>query len=369
MLKLNSFSQSIQIAEDSLLLPFYVIMNNRNWVVLCWNVRGVNSDKKWNAIRDRIVDCACDVICLQETKKEHFDHTFLRNICPPSFDNFEFIPSVGASGGVVTIWKSALFDGSLAFQNEYGLSVEFFSKHNNAHWVLTNVYAPCSHPAKRHFIRWFKNIQMPDNVDWLIVGDFNLCRSPDDRNQPGGSHSDMYLFNEAISHLGLVDIPLKGRKFTWSNKQLSPLLERLDWFFSSNAWTLTYPNTVALPLTMETSDHVPCAISVSTSIPKGHVFRFENHWMDFPDFLIIVQQHWCAPGHLTDAAKILSAKFKNLRTALKKWKSTLSNLKVALSNVKLILNFFLLIEEFRDLSIVEWNFKQLLEHKLQTLLQ
>jgi len=87
----------------------------------------------------------------------------------------------------------------------------------------------------------------------------------------------MYLFNEAISFLGLIEIPLKGRKFTWSNKQVSPLLERIYWFFISTSWTLSYPNTFAYPLLMETSDHVPCAISISTKIPKGSIFRFENH--------------------------------------------------------------------------------------------
>ena len=113
---------------------------------------------------------------------------------------------------------------------------------------------------------------MPENVDWLIVGDFNLCRSPDDRNKPGGNHLDMYLFNEAISSLGLVELPLKGRHFTWSNKQPSPLLERLDWFFTSISWTLTYPNTYASLLSMEISDHVPCVITISTHIPWKSIF-------------------------------------------------------------------------------------------------
>jgi len=78
-------------------------MNNRTWNVLCWNVRGINSNKKWNAIRDRISESNSDVICLQETKKEHFDAMFLRNFCPPTFDKFEFLPSVGASGGTIII--------------------------------------------------------------------------------------------------------------------------------------------------------------------------------------------------------------------------------------------------------------------------
>jgi len=36
-------------------------------------MRRLNSDKKWDAIRDKIAESNCDIICLQETKKETFD--------------------------------------------------------------------------------------------------------------------------------------------------------------------------------------------------------------------------------------------------------------------------------------------------------
>jgi hypothetical protein len=87
---------------------------------------------------------------------------------------------------------------------------------------------------------WFGNIQLPDDTDWLVVGDFNLIRKLEDRNRPGGNPVEMHMFNEAINSLGLTEIPLHGRHFTWTNKQQPPLLERLDWFFTSVAWTLKY---------------------------------------------------------------------------------------------------------------------------------
>lgn len=64
---------------------------------------------------------------------------------------------------------------------------------------------------------------------------------------------------------------------------------------------------------------------------------------------------------IPDKAKQLSAKFKNLRRVLKAWHSQLSSLKSNISNVKLILNLFDLIEELRDLSLAEWNFRVLLK--------
>jgi len=59
---------------------------------------------------------------------------------------------------------------------------------------------------------------MPDDICWLVVGDFNLMRKLEDRNRLGGNVSEMFLFNETISSLGLEEIPLHGRKYTWTNK-------------------------------------------------------------------------------------------------------------------------------------------------------
>lgn len=31
-------------------------MSTRTWSVLSWNVRGINSDKKWGAVKDRVLN-------------------------------------------------------------------------------------------------------------------------------------------------------------------------------------------------------------------------------------------------------------------------------------------------------------------------
>lgn len=51
---------------------------------------------------------------------------------------------------------------------------------------------------KEEFLNWFKNIQMDDKIDWLIMGDFNFIKAPEDRNMLGGDSNDIFLFSEAI---------------------------------------------------------------------------------------------------------------------------------------------------------------------------
>ena len=134
--------------------------------------------------------------------------------------------------------------------------------------------------------------QSPRHRSRRRPGDFNFIRSEENRNRPGGDVNDMFRFNDIIGHLGLVELPLKGRAFTWSNMQEQPLLEQLDWFFTSVNWTSVYPNTVVLPLAKSSSDHVPCMVNISTVIPKATLFRFESFWVDQPGFLEVVKGSW-----------------------------------------------------------------------------
>jgi hypothetical protein len=129
----------------------------------------------------------------------------------------------------------------------------------------------------------------------LFLGDFNFYRSIEDRNRPGGNLQDTLIFNDAIGALGLVELPLKGRAYTWSNMQAQPLLEQLDWFFTSVNWTQSYPNTLVLPMAKITSDNIPCKVVIGTNIPRSHIFRFENFWCDHDGFMDTVLGAWNKP--------------------------------------------------------------------------
>jgi hypothetical protein len=155
------------------------------------------------------------------------------------------------------------------------------------------------------------------------------------------------MFNEAISRLGLNEIVLQGRKFTWSNMQPSPLLEKLDWVFTSSSWTLSYPNTSVKALDMIPSDHVPCFVSIATMIPKCKIFRFENFWLCQEQFTEIVVDCWNSPVHASDAAMILTAKFKSLRKKLKEWQASKVGLTKVISNTRLILQFLDVLGDYR----------------------
>jgi hypothetical protein len=250
-----------------------------------------------------------------------------------------------------------------------GLSIEFSSMISDHSWILTQIYAPCTTEGKQNFLDWFYSIDMQADTDWLVVGDFNLIRKPEDRNKPRGNLREMLDFNAAINRHDLEELRLNGAKFTWTNKQQSPLLERLDWFFASTTWMTNFPSSFALALSRDTSDHTPCLISISTSIPQARIFRFENYCMLHEDFPSVMSHGWNVATVQGDNAKNIIAKFKNLRRVLRAWHSQLSNLAATITNNKNVLMLLDTLEEFKDLSLEEWNFRAIVQEHLTNLLE
>jgi hypothetical protein len=231
------------------------------------------------------------------------------------------------------------------------------------------IYGPCAGQDRQNFIEWFNSLQIEDAENWLFIGDFNFYRSLEDRNRGGDNMQGIMIFNEAINNLGLQEIPLKGRNYTWTNMQQDPLLEQIDWCFTSLNWISAYPNTLMLPLSRPTSNHTPYMVQIQTSIPKAQVFRFENFWIDQPCFIEVVQSVWQSEIQASNSATRLTAKFKLLRKVLKRWARGLSRLKEQIKICNEILSIMDKLEENRTLFVQERNFRNILKKHILKLLQ
>lgn len=274
-------------------------------------------------MRAKIEESGCSVFCLQETKMQSVDCSLIRKIAPKRFSKFSYVPSLGASGGILMGWNDAVLKGEIIWNQDFAITVAFTSRHSDQKWKPTTVYGPCHGERRDHFVQWLLDLHINIEEDWKLVGDFNFYRSSEDRNRGGGNYNDMEIFNSIISHHGLMEIPLKGRNFTWSNMQENPLLGQLDWCFTSLAWTSSYPCTLMLPLAKTLSDHTPCYVQIGTCIPKAQIFRLENFWFQHPGFMELVEQSWNSQVRATNSATRIAAKFKVLRKALKTWSKSI----------------------------------------------
>ena len=146
------------------------------------------------------------------------------------------------------------------------------------------------------------------------------------------------------------------------------LLEKIDLFFTSANWTSSYPNTMVAPLPKPVSDHIPCVISIETTVPKSKIFHFENFWISHPGFFEIVQSTWNKRCFAHNSATMLCKKLKNLRYALKKWSKNISRLNLCIDNSNWALLELDGIENLSSLTIPEKNFCKILKEHLVTLL-
>ena len=187
------------------------------WHILCWNIRGINSSEKWPLVRDKIEESSASILCFQETKRVEIDSKFIKSFAPKRFDQFAFIPSDGASGGLLVVWASNRFLGQVLLQESFAVVISFTSTCSADSFILVNVYGLCVGIERENFIAWLFHLDIADDTLWILLGDFNFYRYTDSRNRPGANMEDIAIFNEIISYLGLIELPIKGRCFTWSN--------------------------------------------------------------------------------------------------------------------------------------------------------
>jgi hypothetical protein len=140
------------------------------------------------------------IVSLQETKSESFDPTYIKKFCPKHLSSFAFFfPSDGASGGIITIWNKNIFTGTTVQANASCVTVKFINNLDNNCFFLSNIYGPSHAAGKLAFVTWFLNLDTSTFDDWIIAGDFNMYRSVEDRNKPGGDAGEMQMFTSFLT--------------------------------------------------------------------------------------------------------------------------------------------------------------------------
>jgi hypothetical protein len=222
-------------------------------------------------------------------------------------------------GGVVTAWDSDVFDLMSSISRSFSLTTTFSSHLIDTPLTITNVYVPSNHQDSPTFLAELVDLLPSISGPWLLVGDFNMLRGTADKNRGHLDNHLCSLFNSTIDYLGVAELQLQDCLFTWSNMRSVPTLARLDRAFVNNSHTSSFPSTSHTTLPRKTSDHKPLLVSMSTSIPKSQIFKFENAWLYHPLFLPEVLPAWHLELPCPDAAARLAGKLKHVRAAAKQW--------------------------------------------------
>jgi hypothetical protein len=154
--------------------------------------------------------------------------------------------------------------------------------------------------------------------------------------------------------LGLMDIPLEGGKFTWSNNRESPAMSRIDRFLYSDDWEDHYPTVVQKRLPKLLSDYFPIMLESGKFLRGKRPFRFENMWLKAEGFGEMVRGWWESYQFDGTPSFILVKKLKALKIDLKKWsEEVFGNVEYKRQQLMIQLNQLDVIVEDRPLSVEE----------------
>ncbi|MCI41742.1 cytochrome P450, partial [Trifolium medium] len=78
--------------------------------IISGNIRGLGGLEKRNEVRKLVGDLNPLILCLQETKLQTCDDFLCSTLWGNSPHAFSYRPSVGASGGQLTLWDSSEVD-------------------------------------------------------------------------------------------------------------------------------------------------------------------------------------------------------------------------------------------------------------------
>ncbi|PWA70430.1 cytochrome P450 [Artemisia annua] len=112
---------------------------------------------------------------------------------------------------------------------------------------LINVYAPQDVEAKKRLWEDITRYLSDKSGHFILFGDFNEVRYESERFGSMFNSQGAENFNEFISQLGLLDLNIGGRNFTWMNK-MGTKMSKLDRFLLSESVLNAVPNMTAVAL-------------------------------------------------------------------------------------------------------------------------
>jgi hypothetical protein len=139
----------------------------------------------------------------------------------------------------------------------------------------------------------------------MIVGNVNMIYLIEDKNNANINRAMMGCFHRLVNELGLKEIPLLERHYTWSNEREAPTLVKLDRVLCTIDWEALCLECILESQATELSAHHPLLLSLKEGVPGRKRFHFESSWT--------------APVTMTCPLECISVKLKRLTRVLQSW--------------------------------------------------
>ncbi|KAJ1436308.1 Endonuclease/exonuclease/phosphatase superfamily [Sesbania bispinosa] len=131
----------------------------------------------------------------------------------------------------------------------------------------------------------------------------------------------MELFRLFLNDTGLMDMDLKGCKFTWFSNPRNGFVtkERLDRVLVNWLWRSLYENALLMAIPAISSDHSPLIFWPKPPSSSGKSFKYEAMWEEHEECDNVIKEGWYGESDQDDVWGNFQKRATNCRRALQRW--------------------------------------------------
>ncbi|XP_030495088.1 uncharacterized protein LOC115710875 [Cannabis sativa] len=260
-----------------------------------WNIRGLNSNKKQEAVVDVCRMRKIGVGAVLETKMKGDK---VAQAMKAVFNCWDYYTSNVIEGRILVIWRNKFVKVDILEESNQYVHCLVKMLSLNKEFCVTFVYGSNFIEERKCLWNGLAGLQFPVKP-WLIMGDFNAVFEFGDRK--GRNPVTKNEVEEATNWLalGLADtLQRSGSFFTWSNNHEvnDRIYSRTDHVLKNEEWLDMFTDSSANMSWETVSDHCTCVVS---SAKAGNIgikpFKFFNFWVHHKDYKHVVMERWTKP--------------------------------------------------------------------------
>ena len=314
--------------------------------IISWNIRGLNAKIKKSALKKIIARHDPHFIFIQETKVESFNPKIIKTIWNVENVGWLYTPSVGNSGGILSMWKEDFFKISSHRVENSWIAIHGHFPSLDFQGVMVNIYNPCCRLARSQIWASLEEYWANAQTPFLILGDFNEVLGPEDRGSHEFSQGGAKEFEGFIQQTQLTEIPASDGWYTWFSGRAKSKLDRL---LVNPEWFSKFPSIHVSLQKRNLSDHCPLIVKTDDFDWGPKPFRFQNCWLSHTGCMKIIKEVWTKQPSAS-----LNDKLKEIKSRLKAWNSSeFGHIDRKIEELEEMIQYFDKISNGRDLMETE----------------
>ncbi|KAL1369153.1 hypothetical protein AAHE18_02G175100 [Arachis hypogaea] len=287
-------------------------------IILSWNCRGVAASLTISELLNLCKQKKPSIIFLIETRAKDIKIKRIRRRL--HFDKYFCVEPRDLSGGLCILWKDIVNINVYSWCDNYIKTKISDSKGNG--WSCNFLYGNPIFRNRKRLWKMLTESNINPEEPQACLGDFNDILTQEEKI---GLHpkpkNQVEEFENFVNTNCLMDLDLKGNKFTWFSNSRGDFItrKRLDRVLVNWRWREIFQHATLEALPAISSDHCPLVLNLNPVKKVNKYFRYEVFWDDHEECKEVIQKGWNMISAQRYNWNSFSQKIKHCKEDLKRW--------------------------------------------------